>query len=384
LQRCHVTILPHNSGNVTTTQCGPTFKAKRSQIQSITLDRIKTHSLNASHTSCTRAQGTTLPVETGSVYQQAFEVRHGRSRFGPVWTNVKDPQGDYHPCAYSAVAMAEAAATWWIQEYKNDIGKCLFGRVVAERLRRSDEADGTVRHAWRAKLPQSLVRRGTTPHWTKVCLLAQHVPKDLPSHSKGLRELQIRYRGTCSVCEAAVQHDQTVPLEDDECMKMNQSGFWLAMDLADVRRTDDIERSCKCANNTKLQPTHFLPPLLIYHHKEGLHLVLGDARYAAVAMVFGNNRHFVTLALCPTSRTWICADDQNPNWPESVVPIKPGPRYTFQYSIMVLDTTRSWVPIPQRTVSRTSMGCNRAARKKHNTRSKAAIVVGEDEDEDDC
>jgi hypothetical protein len=167
---------------------------------------------------------------------------------------------------------------------------------------------------------------------------------------------------------------------------MNPPGFWLKHDLADVRGTC-IKRSCTCGNNTNLQATHFLPPLLIYHAMHGLHLVLGDARYAAVAMVFGNGRHFVTLALCPTSRTWIRADDNESHWPESVAPINPGRGYKFQYSVMVLiDTTsmtRSWVSIPQQTASRSSTERNRAAGKKRNLRSNATIDVSVSEDDHD-
>ena len=215
LQLCHVTILPGNGGNVTVTPCGPTFERRTNcTVRSITLDSIKEQCLNSSHVQYSwRATENAHHLKTGPTceYQQTFEVRHGRGRLGPAWKEVSDPPaGTYHTCPYSAAAMAEAAAAWWSQEYKDALGSSLFGRVVAERLRPGGEVEGSVRHEWRAVLPHELTRNGTVPYWSSVCLVAQHVLPDLPITAKNLRALRIRYHGDCtsSGCSVAVVHEQ--------------------------------------------------------------------------------------------------------------------------------------------------------------------------------
>lgn len=277
-----------------------------------------------------------------------------RERVGTTWAPVRNEDGStFHPCAFSAIAIAEAYAALWIEDYKRALGTCPFAEMIKERLLPSLHADGSKRNTWRKSLPEAVICAGKSPYWVKPFILAQHIPLGLPDIALKFREILVKYTGTCAICSAVLECDNPISLNNpEERLDYPQDGFWLELSmktLATAKSYSRVSHVCHMCNvSTELDSEFFRPPRVAYHRCECFDMAVGDAKYAAVAMVYGDNRHFVTRALCPESKSWFLADDEAATWPEGVAPMGAGRNYTFLLSIMVLETPHeNWVRIPK-------------------------------------
>lgn len=337
--------LPYETGNPTVTTCGSKFLVEHSKLKIVTLEDIKTRSL--ARITLDKSEGNiawTLIGERGDVRQKS-EIRV-RSRVGPPWAQVVLEDGkSFQSCAYDAVAMAEAIARQWIQDYRNAMGSCLFADLLDERLGPEARADVTLRNRWRSSLPEALTCQGTLPYWASATTLAKYVPTTLPENAAKLREIEIKYIGKCGPCAISLEQVKAIPLVWDETSPV---GFFLEISLNSVNKKN-IDKTCTCGHRCQLHAQYFRPPLLILHQRERLYLTVGEARYAALAMVYGNAEHFITLTLCPENKTWVLGDSDNPDWQESVAPVIPDAPYQFNYAMMALDKTlcsADWLIIP--------------------------------------